>query len=840
MAQKPPKLSIRSPLPFGVRLDSTVSYLLATSYWALLVLSFGHKVVTEYPLAAIWGFAGFAALAIFFLAFRWKIYAWLRTILSARVIITAPVVVYLFLLLGHAALLFLKSRQESLVETFSIFNLIFHGLSMLLFSFTWMVVGRLNDAILLQSAKGKSFVAKNGTLDLAVASLAYWGVISVVMLNSESYQHSLFFILPTFAFFIISLVFINENLIRQVKIYVTRLGDALEEEKPLYNQQKFSDNPYYFESHLTEMLLGDNEKRKAALFLIRNVPLVDKVEELRVLIEWADNEEQKDDIAQVVRYLDSVKDELSQIENRYEFLERSQDIQLLRALIRIQIEKSDINVVIKALNDTRKEIRKSAILVAGYLGDTNFIPQIIQSLDDPYLCVYARHALVKMNEKGLKYLEVEFYKRRNNAFFTMNVISTVADLNNESSERFLLDNLYEPNQNIQLFVVKKIIERQIRIPDKHVLQVKLIVENLIANYIFIQNVCMQIKPNQLHMKPLLNALKEEKEEYFNLLQNILKRIYNPFLVDKIFSMLGSEDFFSKYFGLNFLELHFSPDLKNKLRHVFAYPDGSYDFSKVRDEFMSERLNMVYRSDEEMVMDIMKRGYNKISLWSKASAMITFVKTKPNEVNEEFTAEFFSSNELLREISAMVIYRHFIDEYLLLSFRLEKPEASRLEYLIKDNLLPVAEQSWNNDNLLKYNKIFFLSNLDVLKGYSNRELVVWEKLFEVRVLERDTDNIFVPFIELSGYWIIESGKMQISIDRRAYVEFEKGDIINMSIFDFSQIGSIHIKKNGPLRYLLIDELAFINLVPEKNRIQSSIKTIQPTAINQKFEELTMEN
>jgi len=840
MAKQPPKISKLNSLPYGVRLNSTISYLLVLTYWAMVALSFDHGVLVDFPLASPIGFMGFAFVGVILLATRWKIYSWIRTHMVARAIITTPLIVYFLLLLFHAFILFIKSRQEGLIEPFSVFNLAFHFFSVAVFLFTWLVIGRLNDAILLQSARGKSFIAKNGILDLSISSLAYWLMIIVLILNPETYHNSLLFILPTFAFFIIALVFINENLIRQVKIFVTRQGEIVEEERTVEENQDFTNNPYYFESHLTEAVLGDKEQRSIALFLIRNVPLVDKVEELRVLIEWADDKDQKSEIAEVVKYLDKVKEQVNQIENRYEFLERSQDIQLLRALIRTQIEKKDINVIIKALNDTRKDIRKSAILVAGYLGDTNFIPQIIQAMDDPFLCIYARYAMVKMNERGLKYLEVEFYKRRSNAFFTMNIISTVTELDHERAETFLLENLYEPNQNIQLFAVKKIIQRGIKVPEKHTLQVRLIIENLIANYIFIQNICSQIKPSQSQLRLLLNALEEEKKEYFVLLQDLLKCIYNPFLVSKIFSLLISDDFFSKYFGLNFLELHFAPDLKNKLRHIFPYPDGSYNFSDVRDEFLSEHLNKVYKSEEEMLMDVMKRGYNKISQWSKASAMITFVKAKPTEVNEEFTAEFFSSNELLSEISAMVIYRHFIDEYLLLSFRVEKSEASRLEYLVKGNLLPVNEQRWYSDNLLKYNKIFFLSNLSALQGYSNRELVVWERLFEVRVLDEESDNIFIPFVELSGYWIIESGEMQVSMNRADYIDFEKGDIINMSIFDFSQVGTIHIKKKGPLRYLLIDELAFINLVSEKNRIQSSIKTIQPTAINQKFEEMTMQN
>src|SRR5690606_12332107 len=136
--------------------------------------------------------------------------------------------------------------------------------------------------------------------------------------------------------------------------------------------------------------------------------------------------------------------------NKYDFLERSQDLQELRALIRLQINQGDINVVIKALNDTRKDVKKSAILVAGYLGDSNFIPLVINQLDDPQLCMYARHSLIYMNLKALKYIEVEFFKRKNNPFFTYNLLGALSGIEGERAEEFLLSNIYEPNITIQL------------------------------------------------------------------------------------------------------------------------------------------------------------------------------------------------------------------------------------------------------------------------------------------------------------------------------------------------------------------------------------------------------
>ncbi|MDN4167029.1 hypothetical protein QWY31_16075 [Cytophagales bacterium LB-30] len=814
-------------LPIGFWFNTFISYAIISVYWAVNALSFGHQFMVDNIVYVAGAFCVLMLYSGLLIQFRWRLYAWLRTLLSGRAVIIAPAIVYLIVLMLQAGLYLIKSKQPEFIPSDSLFNYIFHGVLVSIFLFNWLVLSRLNDAILLQIVKRRNFITKSGLMDVGIMSLVFWLVVAFAESHYDTYQQSLYYLVFLFLLFPSLKIVISESLIRHIRIYLAEVGDRIIAQ-PKPSVTITIGNPYEYEEAIIKIVQeGKLEEARQALEVIRNVPLVDKYEALKGIVDYV-KPELKEEVELTLAHLKEKLDALAAIENRYDFLERSQDIQELRALIRLQINQGDINVVIKALNDTRKDVKKSAILVAGYLGDSNFIPLVISQLDDPQLCMYARHSLIYMNLKALKYIEVEFFKRKNNPFFTYNLLGALSGIEGERAEEFLLSNIYEPNITIQLFTLKVIIKKGIRVPEKHMPQVKAISENLIGSYIFLQNILNQINPNTPNLNVLIGALEEEKNECYELLQSILKTIYNPYLVDNIFSLLGSDDFFKKYFGLNYLEIHFSQDLRNKLRHIFAFHNGRYDFSKVREEFLGEYLNRKYGLDEEILLDVMQRDYNKISNWSKACALMSLVKIRPSELWDEIASEFFSGNQLLNELASMVIYRHFVDEYILLSNRLDKATAAKVEFMVQQNLMSVNEQKAFSHTLLKFNKVYFLHKLAVLRNYSPREINVLEKLFEVKTFESEAENFFLPNHQLTGFWIIESGSFQLSTDTIRYSSFERGDILDFTKFNSYEKGSVHFKKSGIVRYFAIDELAFINVTADLADKDYHITTIQPQA------------
>lgn len=814
-------------LPIGFWFNTFISYAIMTVYWAVSVLSFGHQFLVDNILYVAGSFVALLLYVSGLIRFRWTIYAWLRTMLSGRAVIITPAVVYLVLLMLQSGLYLIKSKQPEFIPSDSLFNYIFHAVLVCVFLFNWLVLTRLNDAILLQLVKRRNFITKSGLMDVGLMSLGFWLMVALAESNYDTYHRALYYLVFLFLLFPSLKIVISESLIRHIRIFLAEVGDRIIA-APKPQVAITVGNPYEYEEAIIKIVQEASiEEAHQALEVIRNVPLVDKFEALQAVAEKV-RPELIEDLQATLAHLREKLLSLAAIDNKYDFLERSQDLQELRALIRLQINQGDINVVIKALNDTRKDVKKSAILVAGYLGDSNFIPLVINQLDDPQLCMYARHSLIYMNLKALKYIEVEFFKRKNNPFFTYNLLGALSGIEGDRAEEFLLSNIYEPNITIQLFTLRVIIKKGIRIPEKHLPQVKAISESLIGSYIFLQNILNQINPNKSNLTVLVRALEEERDECYELLQSILKTIYNPYLVDKIFSLLGSDDFFKKYFGLNYLEIHFSQDLRNKLRHIFSFHNGRYDFSKVREEFLGEYLNRKYQMDEEILLDIMQRDYNKISNWSKACALMSLVKIKPNELWDEIASEFFSSNQLLNELASMVIYRHFVDEYILLSNRLDKVTAAKVEFMVQHNLMSLNEQKAFSHTLLKFNKVYFLHKLAVLRNYSPREINVLEKLFEVKAFEDDADNFFIPYHQLTGYWIIESGSFQLSTDTSRYSSFERGDILDFTKFNSYEKGSVHFKKSGIVRYFAIDELAFINVTSDLADKNYHISTIQPLA------------
>ncbi|MDX1373444.1 MAG: hypothetical protein R3321_13305, partial [Nitrososphaeraceae archaeon] len=89
-------------------------------------------------------------------------------------------------------------------------------------------------------------------------------------------------------------------------------------------------------------------------------------------------------------------------------------------------------------------------------------------------------------------------------------------------------------------------------------------------------------------------------------------------------------------------------------------------------------------------------------------------------------------------------------------------------------------------------------------------------------------------ELSGFWIIETGALQVSFNGIDFIEYGKRDIIEINSIS-RKSNNIFIRVDNPVRVLVIERIILLNILKNShNIIWNSLQEIADFSSNLKFE------
>ncbi len=589
------------------------------------------------------------------------------------------------------------------------------------------------------------------------------------------------------------------------------------EKQPYQLISKLEDN--FFEKTFPE--------QKYLLFTLKRISAIDAIEQLKMLIKNCDQKNPiYNSIVEIHDYLSNVESKISEIDNPYEFIEQSNDLILIKGLIRQQIKNNDRNLNIKLLNDNRISVNKPACIVAGYYDDINIISILIENLERPELTYWAQLALQKIGNKALKYLEIEFSKRNEDLLFVESCFNLVSKIGNEDGYNLLFKGLNEPNSNVRKIAAKKIILCDIKVTDVHRKYFTKLFDDLILTLLGNGYMLRQLESKNENFKSLKNAIQNENKESLYLIINIIKLYYNEVAIEKTFEHYGkkSKSLHAASNILIDLIVNDNISLKNKMKVLFS-PNEKLLLESLQEEFPSVNLKPEFQNEEDLIWLMLKKEYDQINSWTRVSALNIIQYSFKDDIPFELASEFLNKNQLLKETAALNIYKNLPEFYTIFLSRLSDNEANQIDYLIRSNAGTGNTKHVNSDNLLLYDKINFMISIPYLNKLSISEIINFHRYFRVRVLKAGEHQISLNEEFNLGYWLIETGKVSFSKNGFDFYDYGKRDIIKVSDHE-SPSENVYFYLEEDTRFLVVEEIILINIIKDYDYIMQKYIDILP--------------
>ncbi|WNB18840.1 hypothetical protein [Marivirga arenosa] len=702
-------------------------------------------------------------------------------------------------------------------------------MSGLLISFYfWNAFSKNNEKAIIEIIQSRPLANyKNYEIYVILISVAIFGL--AYDYTPKSLEYSLYF--PTGFLMIFSgiMFFLNGFIHKSIFLYFKIDSDAKSiETEDRYNSLIFEENPYQTIIQLEDDFHQLNyENQKRLLLTLQRLSAIDLIESLEAIIT---NTSSDDKIFKVLSdvhfYLKNLRRKIELVENPFEFIEQSNDLSIIKGIIRNQITKDDKNLIIKLLNDSRIAIVKPACIVAGYYDDINIISILIEHLEKPNLTHWAQMALKKIGEKSIKYLEIEYFKRKDNLLFVDSCFNLICQIENHSNYNLLFSALNDNDSNVRKIAAKKIVEYDIPITENHRRYFKRLFDDLVLSILSNDYLINQLQLQNEKFKTLRNAIENENKEAIYLIINIVKLYYHGEVVEKIFNGYKSHDK-SLHAATNLLiDIMFEDNIsvRDKLKTIFS-PYERVLLEALQDEFPGINLKPKFEAEEELIWHILKKEYDQINSWTRACALNILHYTYKEDIPFELAAEFLNKNRLLKEVAAVNIYNNLPEFYTIFLDRLVDDESKRIDYLIRSNLDIANPKQINADNLMLEDKIKFLISIPYLNSLSISEIINFHTYFKVSVLKAGEHKISLQKESNLGYWIIETGTISYSKNGIDFYEYNKRDIIRLSDHE-TLADNVFFYCEEDTRFLIIEEVTLMNIIQGYNEIIQKYINILP--------------
>lgn len=635
-------------------------------------------------------------------------------------------------------------------------------------------------------------------------------------------QQQLILLLIPLAILITCAIFnmlLNKLSVAQLKnLFKNRLlnkKDLAKSEAPLFEL-----SPFKFQAELSHIFKGQSEENKInAVNSLKSIAAIDYIPLLQAELDKSETYGQAYTILieDVLKYLINLEEAVDAIENPYEFVEQTSETEVIKALLRKQIAKPDKNLIIKLLNDNRESVVKSACSVAGYFDDINFISLLVEKLNNPKISIYARFALKNIGSKVIKYLEIEFSKNRGNLFFTEACFDVLSELEAANAHDLLFSSLNDSNKNIVRIAAKKLIPIYEKPDIDKRKYFDSLFNNLILNTLTNIFIIENIKNENETFNPLRTAFNNENKDNILLIKKLTQLYYNTEAIEEIISLLDNDSIQGHALVNNLIDIHFRKnlDLSNKIKILFSPSD--YRLREyLLEEFPDFEFDISFKNKERLIWQILNMDYDKVSSWTRATAINTLMFLDTEDVPFELATEFLNQNQLMQESAAICLYKHFPEFYTIYLNRLHNDDAVKLDFKVRSNTSGEIKQGLRVDNLLLYNKIQFLSGITYLKELTVNEISTFESFFKPIVLQAGDHQINSNDERLMGFWIVESGSAVFSNDGLQFLPYYKKDIFEV-LPTLTRSGQVYFSLEKPARFLVIEKIVLFNILRDSYNI-----------------------
>ncbi|MEE4198378.1 MAG: hypothetical protein V2I54_12095 [Bacteroidales bacterium] len=460
--------------------------------------------------------------------------------------------------------------------------------------------------------------------------------------------------------------------------------------------------------------------------------------------------------------------------------------------------QNDFFIHLKALlRDMDNQVKIAGIKAAAEIKHPELCPLIIEFLENENTYAYAYDALLLFGEKALPFLDQFFYKTGTSHRSLLRIVKLMGKVGGAKATDYLLKKLNHPNEEILFRVLLALRQCNYRADENSSIKIHQIIERHIG--VMAWNIAAQQTLVENDYEGILtNALREEIEANYDLLYLLLSLAYDTKSIMHVKENIESGTTEGISYALELLDLFIDEELKPKLIPLVEDISATEKVKQLQNFYPVGILPL-----KDLLISIVNRDVNYISNWTKASAIFSFSDLKPDKVPDDIIAHLFNPVELLRETSAIVMYRENREAFNNIRPRIDKQYQDQLDQSI------TAYQKAANELLIK--KTVFLKQTNIFQGVPYRYLChLAKKLDEINFGSKDKRTFSKNELK-NKILFSDSGTFLLTIDQQKSKKLVPGKVCFFNDILTTKSLSVTIERTGSgLIYAMEQKVLIYNM------------------------------
>jgi HEAT repeat protein len=416
--------------------------------------------------------------------------------------------------------------------------------------------------------------------------------------------------------------------------------------------------------------------------------------------------------------------------------------------------------------DFEPEVKLASVKAMARLANPGHAYVLIGYLTTPVFYPYAFEALVKIGDQALPFMEENFLLPDADDKLLLRIVRIYGKIGTQPAIDSLLSKIENQNRTIGRHALLALREAKFQASPGNINRILNDIVRLINIMSWNFGAYSSIKEYP-EFSLLTDALHDEINENYETLYHLLALAYNPTSIGNIKLMLSEGSDTDISFAIELLDQIVNEEIKQVFFPVVENISIKDRFKQLQYFFQASS-----QSPEDLIVDVITRDFNQISLFVKACAIDSILKLHRVKAVQELIACIFHPNQLIRETATYVLHMRQPELLESVYSRLAPERAVELKSAL----------SHINDGIpyMLLDRIRFIKNCGPLMEISEDVLLEISRTLVVHHMKANEEFLVKREDVHFAFMIIIDGKSQINISSGKVFTFGKNDIIYSDI------------------------------------------------------------
>ncbi|CAN5338357.1 hypothetical protein BH09BAC3_BH09BAC3_37520 [soil metagenome] len=396
--------------------------------------------------------------------------------------------------------------------------------------------------------------------------------------------------------------------------------------------------------------------------------------------------------------------------------------------------------LIELLHDSDSKVRNTAIKTSIKKNSPEVILSLIDNLTDPGFSNQAMNALVLIGGKALNQLDSSYYKTAQSSQTLIRIVQIIGRIGGTRAKDLLWNKIDYPDKVVVSKVLLAMGEAGFKAGISQISRIKYAIENDIGDISWNLSAIGEIG-NEGFANELKQAVRAEMSNDIDHVYMLMAMLYDTRSIQLVKENIESGTVEGTAFAIELLDVFLSEQLKQRVIPVL---DELSDPERVK------RLEVFYpriELDEKLVLKfLINRDFTQTNRWTKACVLRQIGLFKISEFTLDLIAQLFNPDRLIREMAAWALYE--IDPELY---------ESNIQRLGFDLAKEIDEAIKSEERLMVFDKIMFLSSMEIFKGISGLALSFLADISEEEVL-KENESIALDERLNNNFYTVNKGEI----------------------------------------------------------------------------------